>query len=190
MGVKIMSKFKLFLSLILCMFFVMQVKAENNLTKKQIVNARILLKEYTFMSCLREGFNRKLKKNNQTKEKDTSSDKLFRLDLIHTMKTLALDRYGVYHIEDNMKQVSKKELGVYISIDKFVKDNYLKVRRVNTPFIMQHTDNKKSTVYLTCFDLCNSKKLNDLIEEQDKYISKNTVLDDIIVISSETNRTK
>jgi len=190
MGVKIMIKTVYILGVVV-FFFVLQVEAESNLTKKQIENARVLLKEYAFMSCLKEGFNKELNRDNQQKEKNTSTDKIFRLDLIYTMKKLALDRYGVYHIEDNMKQVSKKELAVYIKIDEFIKENYSKIRRVNTPFIMNYIQKEKRTVYLTCFDLYHSKELDALIKKQDKYISNKSVLNDIIIINnSEVNNTK
>jgi len=179
-----------YILVVVVFFFVLQVEAKSNLTTKQIENARVLLKEYAFMSCLKEGFNKELNRDNQQKGKNTSMDEIFRLDLIYTMKALALDRYGVYHVEDNMKQVSKKELAIYIKIDAFVKENYSKIKRENIPFIMKYIKKEKQTVHLTCFDLYHSQELNSLIKEQDKYISNKPVLNDIIVINSEVNNSK
>ena len=195
-----MNKYKK-ISLVLLILFSLPLSAENNLTKKQIDNARILLKEYAFMRCLGEGFNRKQYESNNAnklshkKPNDNNSTNkvvhkknLYRYDLITSI--MALHNSNVYYIEDNTKHTTAKNLAVYRKISQFVKKNYLKVQRLNTPFIMQHVQNKRHTVYLTCFDLYHSKELNNLIKAQDKYINNNSILDDIIVINNEKNITK
>lgn len=95
-----MNKYKK-ISLVLLILFSLPLSAENNLTKKQIDNARILLKEYAFMRCLGEGFNRKQHESNNAnklshkKPNDNNSTNkvvhkknLYRYDLITSIMAL------------------------------------------------------------------------------------------------------